>query len=90
MEILSTKGRSLVNEEEIVSKCASFYTSLYTKNNALCEFPHDLEWSPINQQQATSLEVVFTEEEVRKAIQHLGSNHTIGPDGFTTEYIKKC
>lgn len=42
--------------------------ALYTKDNALCKFSHDLDWSHIDHQQAASLEVVFTEEEVGKAI----------------------
>ena len=90
MKILSTQGISLVNEEEIVSEFVSFYTSLYTKDIALCEFPHGLNWSSIDQQQAASFEVVFTEEEVGKAIQHLGSNKTLGPDGFTSKFFQKC
>ncbi|XP_023518084.1 uncharacterized protein LOC111781628 [Cucurbita pepo subsp. pepo] len=90
VEILSTQGISLVNKDEIVSEFVSFYTSLYTKDNALCEFPHDLDWSPIDQQQAASLEVAFTEEEVVKAIQNLGSDKTLGPDGFTSEFFQKC
>ena len=91
MEILSTQGRSLVNKEEFVKEFVSFYTSLYTKDNALCKFPHDdLDWNPIDQQQAASLEVVFTEEEVGKAIQHLGSDKTLGPNGFTSKKFQKC
>ena len=38
MEILSTQGKSLVNEEEIVSKFVTFYMALYTRDNALCQF----------------------------------------------------
>ena len=68
----------------------SFYTSLYTKDDALIKFPCDLEWSPIDQRQAASLEVDFIEEKVGKAIQHLGSDKTRGPDGFTSEFLKKC
>ena len=84
--ILSAQGRSLVNEEEIVLEFVSFYTSLYARDNALCEFPHDLDWSPIDQQQAASLEVIFTEEEVGKAVWHLGSDKTLGSDGFTSDH----
>ena len=93
MEILSTKCRSLVNKEEIVSKFMSFYTSLYTKDNVLCKFPHDphdLDWSPIDQQQAASLKVVVTKEEVGMVIQHLVSDKTPRPDGFTSDFFKKC
>ena len=64
MEILFTQGKSLVNKEEIVSEFVSFYTFLYTKDNALCKFPHYLDGSPLDQQQVASLEVVFTEEVV--------------------------
>ena len=60
MEILTTQGRScLVNEEEIVSEFVSFYTSLYTKDSALYDFPHDLDWNPIDQQQTASLRYVY-------------------------------
>ena len=61
MEILSTRGRSLVSEDEIVSEFVSFYTSLYTKDDSLIEFSHGLDWSPIDQQQAASIEVAFIE-----------------------------
>ena len=81
--ILSTQGRSLVNKKEFVS----FYTSLCTKDNALCIFPNDLDWSPIDQQQVASLEVVFTEEEVGKVIQHLGFDKTPGLNGFTLDFF---
>jgi len=73
MEILSAQGRSLVNEDEIVLEFVFFYMSLYTKDDSVVEFPHDLDRSPIDQHQAASLKVAFTKEEVRKALQFLGS-----------------
>ena len=78
-------SQSLVNEDEIVSKFVSFYMSL---GDALIKFLHDLVWSPIDQQQAASLKVTFTEEEVGKAIRHLVSNKTPRTDEFTSFFKK--
>ena len=58
------------------------------KDNAFFEFLHDLDLSPIDQQQAPSLKVVFIEEEVGKATQHLSFDKTQELDGFTLEFFQ--
>lgn len=77
MEILSIQCRSLVNEDEVMSKFVSFTRP-------------DLDCSPIDQQQATSLEVAFIVEEVGKVIQFLDFVKTPESDDFTRDFKKKC
>ena len=71
-------GKSLVNEDEIVSKFVFFYNSLHSKVDSLTEFSHDLDWSPIDYRQSASLVVAFTEEEVWKAVKLLDTDITVG------------
>ena len=59
---------------KLSQKLCLFTCPCIQKDDALFEFPRDLDWSPIDQQQAASVEVAFAEEEAGRAIQHLSSN----------------
>lgn len=63
----------------------SFYTSLYTKDDAPIEFFHDLDLILVDQQ----WEVAFTEEEVGKAIKLLGSEENSGTGWFYLKILKE-
>lgn len=49
----------------------------------------NLNWRPITGAQAISLMQPFTEAEVLSSINLLGSNKTLGPNGFTIKFFKE-
>lgn len=50
--------------------------------------PQPIDWSLISTKQCRMLESPFTEEEIWLAVEALGSNKSLGPDGCTTDILK--
>ena len=68
----------------------NFYKKLYKqKQIPVIQFEDDMV-NRISEQEANSLEVIPSEEEIKKAVWDCESSKALGPNGFNFNFIKKC
>ena len=85
------KGRRIIRSPRPIKKeVRNFYKSLYKQDQVpLISFPDNLV-NRIPQQDASDLEVMPTDEEIKQAVWNCESSKAPGPDGFNFNFIKKC
>ena len=75
-------GRRLVKEPEIKASLVDAFQSLLFDPNSWCPPFPNLPFNSIGVEQATKIEEMFTEEEIRAAVFGLNGDKAPSPDGF--------
>ncbi|KAL4353692.1 hypothetical protein GQ457_06G031150 [Hibiscus cannabinus] len=82
------KGASLFEPSKILRCAYEFFSEAYNNGLALEVEEFNLPFSCISQSQQSSLEGIFSVEEVWRAICSSDSNRAPGPDGFNMGFFK--
>jgi hypothetical protein len=88
-QLINDQGQPLFNHEDKATLIwNSFKERLSTSNftGLLFDLPHLLD----NTDDLSSLTEAFTHAEIDAAVKILPSNKSPGPDGFNTDFLKKC
>ena len=79
---ISINGRKLDKEVDIKEGLADAFQSLLLVSSGWCPLLSDFSLNEIGSEEATRLEVTFSEEEIWTIISGLNNNKAPGPDGF--------
>ena len=80
----------LNNAERITEEILLYFEKLYASPIGESWSIEGLDWSPISEESAISLDAPFTEEEISKAIFQMDRDKAPGPDGFTIAVFQDC
>ena len=84
------RGLVLNNAERITEEILLYFEKLYASPIGESWSIEGLDWSPISEESAISLDAPFTEEEISKAIFQMDRDKASGPDGFTIAVFQDC
>ncbi|RVW72586.1 hypothetical protein CK203_060085 [Vitis vinifera] len=84
------RGLVLNNAECITKEILLYFEKLYADPIGESWSIEGLDWSPISEESAISLDAPFTEEEISKAIFQMDRDKAPGPDGFTIAVFQDC
>lgn len=81
-------GTITVNEAEIVEEINRFFEALYRAAPTRRGEWNDIDWQPVDEENAECLTLPFEEEEIKKAIFGCERNKSPGPDGFSMAFLQ--
>ncbi|RVW69351.1 Transposon TX1 uncharacterized 149 kDa protein [Vitis vinifera] len=84
------RGLVLNNAESITKEILLYFEKLYANPIGESWSIEGLDWSPISEESAISLDAPFTEEEISKAIFQMDRDKAPGLDGFTIAVFQDC
>ena len=92
-ELKRPDGKTVVNEQEIMSEIQSFYEKLYSSDidhndSVFNNFGLDLKFPILSDEEKTNLEGKITLEECEKILKTFQNGKSPGDDGFTAEFYK--
>ena len=92
-ELKRPDGKTVVNEQEIMSEIQSFYEKLYSSDidhsdSVFNNFGLDLKFPILSDEEKTNLEGKITLEECEKILNTFQNGKSPGDDGFTAEFYK--
>lgn len=93
MQIKTSFGSTVSNQEQINNAFWEFYTKLYTSEcetnlNMINSFFEGLNLPQLGEADITELDSPLSIEEVQEAIRSMQSGKVPGPDGYATEFYK--
>ena len=88
--LISERGETLNNIEDISEEIVNFFGNLYSKPVGESWRIEGIDWVPISGESGGWLDRPFTEEEVRRAVFQLNKEKAPGPDGFTIAVYQEC
>ncbi|RVW97045.1 Transposon TX1 uncharacterized 149 kDa protein [Vitis vinifera] len=88
--LISERGETLNNIEDISEEIVNFFGNLYSKPVGESWRVEGIDWVPISGESGVWLDRPFTEEEVRRAVFQLNKEKAPGPDGFTIAVYQEC
>ncbi|RVX05721.1 Transposon TX1 uncharacterized 149 kDa protein [Vitis vinifera] len=88
--LISERGETLNNIEDISEEIVNFFGNLYSKPVGESWRVEGIDWVPISGESGVWLDRPFTEEEVRMAVFQLNKEKAPGPDGFTIAVYQEC
>ncbi|RVW96808.1 Transposon TX1 uncharacterized 149 kDa protein [Vitis vinifera] len=88
--LISERGETLNNIEDIYEEIVNFFGNLYSKPVGESWRVEGIDWVPISGESGVWLDRSFTEEEVRMAVFQLNKEKAPGPDGFTIAVYQEC
>jgi len=87
IESIEVEGDLHVDDSSIKGAIVQFYEKLYHENFSSRPFLEEISYSSISLEDAGKLKKEFSEEEVWKAINDLGKEKALGPDGFNIAFF---
>ena len=87
--LISERGVTLSNIEDISEEIVNFFGKLYSKPKGASWTIEGLDWVPISRESAVWMDMHFSEEEVRLAIFQLNKEKA-SLDGFTIAVYQEC
>ncbi|RVX09324.1 LINE-1 retrotransposable element ORF2 protein [Vitis vinifera] len=88
--LISERGETLNNIEDISEEIVNFFGNLYSKPVGESWRVEGIDWVPISGESGVWLDRPFTEEEVRMAVFQLNKEKAPGPNGFTIAVYQEC
>ena len=90
MEKIKINGVWLTEEQEVRNGIVDAFQRLLTEDTEWKADIGGLDLNQISQQEADTLELPFTEEEVHSALMDMNGDKAQGPDGFTGAFWQFC
>lgn len=86
---MDRNGNELHSDNEIENEVVDFFRHFYAESEGSRFIMEGLNWYPLQNVWAESLEAPFCEKEIWKAISSLGNLKSLGPNGMSVEFYKK-
>ena len=90
MDRIKVNGIWLLEEQEVRTGIADAFKQLLTKDSKWKADIGGLILNQISQQEADTLELPFTEDEVHSALMDMNGDKAPGPDGFMVAFWQCC
>ena len=93
-ELKRSDGKTIVNEQDIMTAIQTFYENLYSSeidhsSNGFYDFGHDLQFAKLSDEEKINLDGEITVEECETILNPFQNGKSPGDDGFTAEFYKQ-
>ena len=87
---IEVNGEKVDDPSQIKSEAVKFFKSIFREEFSNRPIFEDLQFNKISPEQATSLTLPFSNEEIDTAVASCDSDKAPGPDGFNFKFIKSA
>ena len=93
-ELKRSDGKTVVNEQEIMTAIQTFYENLYSSdidhsNNVFYDFGRNLQFAKLSDEEMLDLDGEITLEECETILNTFQNGKSPGDDGYTAEFYKQ-
>ena len=94
-ELKRSDGKTVVNEQEIMTAIQTFYENLYSSdidhrsNNVFYDFGRNLQFAKLSDEEMLDLDGEITSEECETILNTFQNGKSPGDDGYTAEFYKQ-